>query len=422
MAGEWKRTSLREAGVSLIDCDHRTPPAADSGYPYVAIPQLKEGRLALSDVRRISPEHFVEWTRKAKPQHHDVILSRRCNPGETAYVPEGLECALGQNLVLLHSDGTKVFPPFLRWLLAGPDWWEQVGTFINVGAIFNSLKCADIPNFKMPLPPLAEQKAIASVLGALDDKIELNRRMNATLEAMARALFQSWFVDFDPVRAKLDGRQPVGLDPATAALFPSVFHETRLGHIPLGWQAGRLADLCNLKRGHDLPTDTRTAGTIPVVSSSGISGSHFETNVRGPGVVTGRYGTIGKVFYIDADYWPLNTTLYVEDFKSSPPRFIFHILGEVNFSNYTDKAAVPGVNRNHLHEEPTVLPPMEVRHAFARIAAPLWSKHAANECQSKTLATLRDTLLPKLLSGELSVAGGNPPELPDSSKLGKVSL
>ena len=421
MAGEWKRTSLREAGVSLIDCDHRTPPAADSGYPYVAIPQLKEGRLALSDVRRISPEHFVEWTRKAKPQHHDVILSRRCNPGETAYVPEGLECALGQNLVLLHSDGTKVFPPFLRWLLAGPDWWEQVGTFVNVGAIFNSLKCADIPNFKMPLPPLAEQKAIASVLGALDDKIELNRRMNATLEAMARALFQSWFVDFDPVRAKLDGRQPVGLDPATAALFPSVFHETRLGHIPLGWQAGRLADLCNLKRGHDLPTDTRTAGTIPVVSSSGISGSHFETNVRGPGVVTGRYGTIGKVFYIDADYWPLNTTLYVEDFKSSPPRFIFHILGEVNFSNYTDKAAVPGVNRNHLHEEPTVLPPMEVRHAFARITAPLWSKHAANECQSKTLATLRDTLLPQLLSGELRVAGGNPPELPDSSKLGKVS-
>jgi type I restriction enzyme S subunit len=185
MAGEWKRTSLREAGVTLIDCDHRTPPAADSGYPYVAIPQLKEGRLALADARRILPEHFADWTRKAKPQHHDVILSRRCNPGETAFVPAGLECALGQNLVLLRSDGTKVFPPFLRWLLNGPDWWEQVGTFINVGAIFNSLKCADIPNFKMRLPPLAEQKAISAVLGALDDKIELNRRMNATLEAMA---------------------------------------------------------------------------------------------------------------------------------------------------------------------------------------------------------------------------------------------
>jgi type I restriction enzyme S subunit len=229
MACEWKRTSLREAGVTLIDCDHRTPPAADSGFPYVAIPQLKEGRIVLNDVRRISPEHFAEWTRKAKPQHHDVILSRRCNPGETAFVPAGLECALGQNLVLLRADGTKLFPPFLRWLLNGSDWWEQVGTFINVGAIFNSLKCADIPNFKMPLPPLVEQQAIAGVLGALDDKIELNRRMNATLEAMARALFQSWFVDFDPVLAQLDGRTPVGMDAATAALFPASFHETKVG-------------------------------------------------------------------------------------------------------------------------------------------------------------------------------------------------
>ena len=84
MAGEWKRTSLREAGVTLIDCDHRTPPAADSGYPYVAIPQFKEGRLALADARHISPEHFADWMRKAKPQHHDVILSRRCHSGETA--------------------------------------------------------------------------------------------------------------------------------------------------------------------------------------------------------------------------------------------------------------------------------------------------------------------------------------------------
>src|SRR3954465_10612747 len=112
MGDDWKTISLREAGVSLIACDHRTPPASVSGYPYIAIPQLKSGRLDLSEVRYITREHFVDWTRKARPQHHDVILSRRCNPGETAFVPAGLDCALGQNLVLLRSDGTKVFPPF----------------------------------------------------------------------------------------------------------------------------------------------------------------------------------------------------------------------------------------------------------------------------------------------------------------------
>jgi type I restriction enzyme S subunit len=101
--------------------------------------------------------------------------------------------------------------------------------------VFDSLKCADIPSFRMPLPPLAEQQAIAAVLGALDDKIQSNRRMNATLEATARALFQSWFVDFDPVRAKLDGRPPAAVDPATAALFPESFQDSEAGHIPRGW-------------------------------------------------------------------------------------------------------------------------------------------------------------------------------------------
>ncbi len=233
--------TLREAGVSLIDCEHRTPLASSNGagYPYVAIPQLKEGRLDLSEARRISREHFVEWTRKAKPQANDVILSRRCNPGETAVVPQGLDCALGQNLVLLRADEAKMFPPFLRWLVRGRDWWEQIGKFLNVGAVFDSLTCAEIPNFRLPIPPIKEQRAIAAVLGALDDKIELNRRMNATLEAMARALFQGWFVDFDPIRAKLDGRRPVGLDPATAALFPNDFAHGENEMLPVGWQSRR---------------------------------------------------------------------------------------------------------------------------------------------------------------------------------------
>ena len=206
MAGEWRSLTLRAANVTLIDCDHRTPPAAEHGYPYVAIPQMQGGRIELAGARRISREHYMEWTRKAKPSPYDVILSRRCNPGETAIAPIGAEFALGQNLVLLRADGTEVYPPFLRWLVRGADWWEQIGKFNNVGAVFDSLKCADIPKFELRIPPLPEQRAIAHILGTLDDKIELNRRMSETLEAMARALFKSWFMDFDPVRAKMDGR------------------------------------------------------------------------------------------------------------------------------------------------------------------------------------------------------------------------
>jgi type I restriction enzyme S subunit len=404
MASEWKRTSLREAGVTLIDCDHRTPPAADSGYPYVAIPQLKEGRLALADARRISPKHFADWTRKAKPQHHDVILSRRCNPGETAFVPAGLECALGQNLVLLRSDGTKVFPPFLRWLLNGPDWWEQVGTFINVGAIFNSLKCADIPNFKMPLPPLAEQKAIAAVLGALDDKIELNRRMNATLEAMARALFQSWFVDFDPVRAKMDGRAPSGMDAETATLFPRAFRPSSLGPIPEGWEVGRLDDALVLQRGFDLPTPDRTHGKYPVMAASGPNGCHDKFMVRGPGVTTGRSGVLGRVFFVHGDFWPLNTSLWVKEFRRISPAYAFHLLRGLDFEIFNAGSAVPTLNRNHVHDLPVVLPPSSIVEAFDAQVMPVMLRQKANEDHSRTVAALRDALLPQLLSGRVTAS------------------
>ena len=233
MADEWPTISLREAHVKLIDCDHRTPPASDAGYPYVAIPQLRNGRIDLSEARRISREHFVDWTRKAMPATNDVVLSRRCNPGETAFVPPGLEFALGQNLVLLRADGVKVYPPFLRWLVQGPEWWEQIGKFLNVGAVFDSLRCADVPNFELRIPPMPEQRAIAHILGTLDDKIELNRRMNETLDAMARALFKSWFVDFNPVRAKAEGRD-TGLPKSRADLFPDSLEDSELGEIPKG--------------------------------------------------------------------------------------------------------------------------------------------------------------------------------------------
>lgn len=297
---------------------------------------------------------------------------------------------------------------FLMYALQGVD----VGAYLT-GAVMPKLTQGNLNRLPILRPPLDDQRAIAHILGTLDDKIELNRRMNETLEAMARAIFKSWFVDFDPVRAKASGEPPesicrrLGLTPDVLALFPDGFQDSELGKIPAGWRIGRLDDLCQLKRGHDLPANARIPGDVPVVSSSGVSGKHTEAKASGPGVITGRYGTIGKVFYIEDDYWPLNTTLYVEDFKENPPRFVFHVLEQVDFSIYTDKAAVPGVNRNHLHMELTSIPPPRVRQSFARTVAALWSKHAANERQSRVIATLRDALLPRLLSGELPIPQGS---------------
>lgn len=256
---------------------------------------------------------------------------------------------------------------------------------------------ASLRSVSLRLPPLNLQRAIARILSEIDDKIELNWRMNETLETMARALFESWFVDLDPVRAKMNGRgmlEAHGLN----SLFPEAL-DTNDG--PMDWPRARLIDLCELKRGYDLPTAQRSPGPYPIVSSSGISGFHSAPMAQGPGVVTGRYGTIGEVYFINEAYWPLNTALYVRDFKGNCPRFVFYALQHVDFLQYSDKAAVPGINRNHLHQAPMVLPPHAVQKEFERLLTPIWAKQEANKAESATLTSLRDTLLPKLISGEL---------------------
>ena len=388
MTGEWTKMPLREAGVALIDCDHRTPPAAKTGYPYIAIPQIKEGRIDISDARRISREHFIEWTRKAKPQNNDVILSRRCNPGETAHVPAGLDCALGQNLVLLRSQGTKVFPPLLRWLVRSPAWWEQIGKFINVGAVFDSLKCADIPHFELPIPPLPDQKAIAHILGALDDKIELNRRINQTLEAIAQALFKSWF-----------------LDPPK---------HTR----PNSWVYASLAELMDIQGGTQPPAyeflSEPHAGYVRLIQIRDYqSDAHLTFIPDTPklrkcsreDVMIARYGaSVARIC------WGLEGAYNVALVKAAPRKpyyreYLRSYLQSRDFQTrllgMSNRSAQAGFNKGDIASFELEIPPCATFERYQTAAWSLRSLH--NNAESRTLTQLRDTLLPKLLSGELRV-------------------
>ncbi len=137
------------------------------------------------------------------------------------------------------------------------------------------------------------------------------------------------------------------------------------------WISGKLGDFVELKRGYDLPQAKRTHGEVPLVSSSGISDRHDVAMVRGPGVITGRYGTIGQVFYVEEDFWPLNTTLYVRDFKGNHRKFISYFLKTLDFQAYSDKAAVPGLNRNHLHEALVTIPPVSSQAKIAEFLGAL---------------------------------------------------
>ena len=431
-ATEWPTLSLRDAGVTLIDCDHRTPPPAESGYPYVAIPQMRGGHIDLADARRITTADFAEWTRKAKPDGNDVVLSRRCNPGETAFVPPGLEFALGQNLVLLRADGTKVYPPFLRWLVRGPEWWEQITTFLNVGAVFDSLKCADVPRFTLCIPPVPEQRAIAHILGTLDDKIELNRRMSETLEAMARALFKSWFVDFDPVRARAEGRDP-GLPQPLADLFPTRLVDSELGEIPEGWQIGSILLQAKLLSGGTPKTDVAAYwnGAIPWASAKDVSqcGEVFlvltERTITAKGlnesstqllpalttVVVARGATTGRMVLFGREM-AMNQTCYALETTTETP-FALHcrVRCEIDALVHAAHGSVfDTITTTTFSMSRVVVAPPPLLTAFEERVAPSFQRVLKDIEESHTLAALRDALLPKLTSGELRISAMQAPQ------------
>lgn len=422
MRSDWQVLTLAQAGISLVDCDHRTPPGVEEGYPYIAIPQLKDGHVVLDGVRRISREHLDEWTKKLKPREHDVIVVRRCNSGVSAVVPQGVEWAIGQNLVVLRANGLHVRPRFLRWLVRGEDWWEQVRKYINVGAVFDSLKCRDVPNFEVTVPPLEEQDRICEVLDAVDHRIDLLRQTNTTLESIAQALFKSWFIDFDPVRAKAEGREPEGMNAATAALFPAEFEESALGVIPKGWREGSLSDLSTLNSVSW--TARRAPEEVAYVDLAGVKANVFEPpqrlafadapsrarrELRSGDTLVGTVRPGNRSFGYIAETEPglTGSTGFAVLSPVTAHAAAFVYLAATRHENIerlaalADGGAYPAVRPELVHATACVLPLPRLLEAFHAVASPLLASIAANTQRARLLAETRDTLLPRLISGKL---------------------
>ena len=339
-------------------------------------------------------------------QNGDTLLARitPClENGKTAQVRclESAAVAEGSTEFIVLSGKDPADNDFIYYLCREPAFREYAIGRMEGTSGRQRVSWHSIAAYEFAFPPPRERRAAARVLTALDDRITLLRETNATLEAIAQALFKSWFVDFDPVRAKMEGRTPEGMDEATAALFPDGFETSELGEVPRGWPVGRLDDLLLLQRGFDLPSQNRTQGDFPIIAASGPSGTHREAMVKGPGVVTGRSGVLGKVFLELDDFWPLNTTLWVKEFRAATHCYAYEVLRTLDFRSFNAGSAVPTLNRNHIHGLPYVLPERRCMEVFESIALPLHRRCKENAQQAQTLATLRDTLLPRLISGQL---------------------
>jgi type I restriction enzyme S subunit len=221
-----------------------------------------------------------------------------------------------------------------------------------------------------------------------------------TLEAMAATLFRAWFEEF---ALPPDAQGSERLDSARHEWRQVDLVQSELGETPAGWPVGRVDQLFVLQRGFDLPSASRRGGPYPVFAAGGYHGSHDEFMVEGPGVVTGRSGVLGNVYFTPKDFWPLNTVLWVKEFRHAGPMYTLHFLRGLDLQRLNAGSAVPTLNRNHVHGLPALLPPPHLLSRFEVVARALYDRINHCEAESEALARIRDLLLPKLISGELRI-------------------
>lgn len=364
----------------IVDCEHKTAPTQETGYPSIRTPNIGRGFFILDGVNRVSEATYAEWTRRAIPQPGDLILAREAPVGNVAVIPDGEQFCLGQRTVLLRPDQTRVVPDYLCYLLITPSMQAQL-LGKSGGATVHHLNMRDIRSLPIgDLPALEEQAKTAAIIKAYDDLIATNRRRIALLEESARLLYREWFVKLR---------------------FPGHEESARTDGVPNGWDFDRLDSALTLQRGFDLPNSARKPGEIPIYASSGVNGFHDVAKVEGPGVVTGRSGTLGLVHYVSGDFWPLNTALWVKDFLRVTPVFAYFMLAEMNLAQYNSGASVPTLDRKVVHPLKVLIPPQDLMMQFGERIDPVFQQIDCLQAANSRLASARDALLPRLMSGAL---------------------
>ncbi|MGQ7817263.1 restriction endonuclease subunit S [Metapseudomonas furukawaii] len=334
-----------------------------------------------------------------------------------------LPARVNQHVAIIRPRPSKLDNRFLRYFLASP---YQQGLMLGAaaaGATRNALTKGMIEDFKVPCPALGLQRAISNILSVLDDRISLLRETNAALEAIAQALFKSWFVDFDPVRAKAEGRQPEGMDAATAALFPDSVEESELGLVPKGWHVGTVSDLGEVICGKTPPTSQpeNYGGDVPfitipdmhdrlVVTSTARSLSRAGADLQkkkylpAGSVCVSCIATPGLVARVSSDAQTnqqINSVVPFEKWGKSFPLFLLRRIGDAVRVSGSGGSVFHNLSKSGFEALKVLLVGQELAQRFDDAVEPLIAKIMENQIQAQILTQLRDTLLPRLISGQL---------------------
>ncbi len=427
MGSEWYETLLGQVAEDLT-VGHVGSMAAEyvpTGIPFLRSQNIEPFRLDFTDVKYISHE-FHSRLKKSALLPGDVVIVRTGNPGTAAVIPDAVGELNCSDLVIVRP-GSNLDSKFLCYYINGIAQ-QHVDAHL-AGAVQQHFNVGSARQLPLKLPPLPEQRAIASVLGALEDKIELNRQMNRTLEEMAAALFKSWFVDFDPVHAKAEGRRPFGMDDETAALFPDRFVETGEGLVPEGWETTTLKEQTTKIGSGATPRGGKAAYVddgIALIRSQNVYDSEFvwrglaritdDAAEKLAGVTVERNdvllnitgASILRTCVIDPSVLPARVNQHVAIVRAKegvPARYIHAHLLNQSTKNYLMGMDAGGsreaVTKGHIESVPMLLPSRQILSRFENLVQPMFEAIENDLVESRTLADLRDTLLPKLLSGEI---------------------
>ncbi len=428
MVVEWSTARVAQVAAINPEAIGRDWPHSHMSYidiSSVGVGQMEEPPQRLSIAE--APSRAKRIIRKGDTVISTVRPNRRSmffasNPGENWVVSTGF--------AVLRPNTTQIDPRYLYACVFNQTFTEYlIGR--EKGAAYPAVSPEDIGNAEIALPPLDEQRAIAHILGTLDDKIELNRRMNKTLEAIARAMFKSWFVDFDPVRARKSGELPesicqrLGLTPDLLALFPDRLVDSELGEIPEGWKVHSFVDGVDVIGGGtpktsvpeywdgeipwfsvvDAPSGSEVwvVDTEKKITKEGIEHSSTKILPIGTTIISAR-GTVGKIALVGVPMG-MNQSCYGLRGKVGTGLFNYFATQQLvsTLQQRTHGSVFDTITRATLEGVDTVTPPTKIVAGFEELIGPCMQTIRTNILQSRTLGILRDSLLPKLLSGELHV-------------------
>lgn len=383
---EWKEVELRN--ISELITKGTTPTSvggnfSDSGIYFIKSESLNYEGSIEEDKFVYIDEETNKKLKRSMLKENDILFSiAGIYLGKVGIVKKNhLPSNTNQACAIIRLKHNLVDYRFIKQYFLEKSFIYHVNSLSGQAAQPN-INLSDVGKLKLILPSLSMQQRIANILSAYDDLIETNNQRIKLLEETAQQLYKEWFVRMR---------------------FPDFKKVKFVKGVPEGWEITYFRDFIKLNRGFDLPDEMIETGDYPVVASTSIKAYHNKYKVDAPCVATGRSGSLGTVQYINQRSWPLNTSLYVKDFKGNSPRYVYYFLQNMNLESFNAGAGVPSLNQNHLHALKFPLPPKLLQNRFDEIIVPIFDQKEILEQQNTHLRQIRDRLLPRLISGKLAV-------------------